>query len=231
MFTATPAAASIPARGQRTVSLQLEAGRLGRIQLPVYVKVAGSRNKPLQLVADAKAVGPWLELAVMPAPAAAVEAAAEPPAAAVAGGGDTAEAAGAGSTCDGSGSESAGVLPSEAGSQQEQQEQDVEASSSSGGNAGSTAPAAAGGLQAEASSASALTSITTASGVRRKMGRTRRKQEPAAPRWAGGAAIAFDKVQVLTPHSQQLLLRNPTLIDSEVKLFVEGRDSVFEVRG
>jgi hypothetical protein len=82
-------------------------------------------------------------------------------------------------------------------------------------------------LHAEASSASQLTS---ASGTKRGVGRKSKvAKEPMLPQWAAAASISFDKVQVLQPHTQQLLLRNPTLIDSEVKLFVEGRDSVFEV--
>lgn len=195
----------------------MQAARLGRIQLPVYVRVAGSRNRPLQLVADAKAMGPWLELAVAPgaAPAAA------PVAAAVAGGTPGDPAAGI------AGEVGAGAAAGADG---------AAASSSEAGGAGSTAaPAAsvslnggssAAALAPEASSASQL---TTASGTKRAGRKGKGPKEPAAPQWAGVASIKFDKAQVLQPHMQQLLLRNPTLIDSEVKLFVEGRDSVFEV--
>lgn len=204
----------------------------------MHIKVAGSRSKPLQLVADAKAVGPWLEFAIMPeervptGTAAAVDAGLAPPLPVPAGiTGARAEApvqltkadmfAAAGitdSTCGSSAGPDAAALGD--GSRG-----DIAAGSSQQFST-------AGGLQAEASSASQLTSITTASHSRSKHNggkRSKAKQEPAAPQWGAGAAITFDKVQVLLPHSQQLLLRNPTVIDSEVKLFVEGRDSVFEV--
>lgn len=193
-FSAVPESGTIPAKGSKVITLNLQAERLGRIQLPVYVRVAGSRNKPLQLVADAKAMGPWLDFAVKPkaaraagsscgAPAAAAEAS---DATATAGAGEAAAAGGAmPGTLDG------GSLPV---------------------------------LHAEVSSASQLTTASKAGGRKGKG-----PKEPAAPQWAAAASIKFDKVQVLHPHSQVLLLRNTTLIAADVKLFVEGRDSVFEV--
>lgn len=205
-FTAVPAAGTIAAKGSKVVTLNLEASRLGRIQLPVYIRVAGSRNKPLQLVADAKAMGPWLEFAVVPAPALADSSTLGP----------AADASSAGN-----------ILPEPSG-----------ADLSTAGCTSSTEPAAgatrldagcssSGALLAEASTASHMTS---ASGTNRRTGRKGKgPKAPAAPQWAAAASLNFDKVQVLQQHSQQLLLRNPMLIDSEVKLFVEGRGSVFEV--
>jgi len=205
-FTAVPAAGTIAAKGSKVVTLNLEASRLGRIQLPVYIRVAGSRNKPLQLVADAKAMGPWLEFAVVPAPAL-VDSSTLGPAA---------DASSAGT-----------ILPEPSG-----------ADLSTAGGTSSTEPAAgatrldagcssSGALPAEASTASHMTS---ASGTSRRAGRKGKgPKAPAAPQWAAAASLSFDKVQVLQLHTQQLLLRNPTLIDSEVKLFVEGKGSVFEV--
>lgn len=199
-FTAEPESGSIPAKGSKTVTLNLQAVRLGRIQLPVYVRVAGSRNKPLQLVADAKAQGPWLEFALKP------------------------KAARAASSCE-------STIAGEASS--------ITAVNAAASEAGALpAPAASGTLDGCSSSLSALhaevssaSQLTSASGTKRKVGRKSKvPKEPVGPQWAAGASIKFDKVQVLQSHSQQLLLRNPTLIDAEVKLFVEGRDSVYEVR-
>lgn len=186
-FVAVPEAGTIAAKASKTVTLTLEASRLGRIQLPVYIRIAGSRNKPLQLVADAKALGPWLEFAV----ARAIESAAQ---------GSTDGSATPAVSCSGAAT-SLGLLD---------------------GGGSSTALAA---LAAESSSAS---QFTLASGAKRTTGA--KAKGPKGPQWGPSAAITFDKVQVLQPHAQKLLLRNPTLINSEVKLFVEGRDSVFEVR-
>jgi hypothetical protein len=211
-FTAEPDSGSIPAKGSKTVVLSLQAARLGRIQLPVYVRVAGSRNKPLQLVADAKAMGPWLEFAVAPAAAAAAAAGTpKDPAAGTAG--DVGAAAAA--SMDG-----AAASSSEA----------VDASNAAALSAASVSLNGGSSAAALAPEASSASQLTTASGTKRTAGRKGRgSKTPAAPHWAGAASIKFDKAQVLQAHTQQLLLRNPTLTDSEVKLFVEGRDSVFEV--
>jgi hypothetical protein len=232
-ITAMPAASSIPAKGSCTVSLQLEAARVGRIQLPVDLRVAGSRNKPLQLVVDATAQGPWLDLAVMPAPAmadAAVAAAATPAC------GDVPEPA---ASDQGAAAGAAAGDGSAAAAAAEGQDARSSAAASEDGAAGtpsalavpadSLSSASAGALAAEASSASALTAVTTASASKRRGGPRKGKRGPAAPQWASSAAVRFDKVQVLVPHWQELRLRNPTLVDAHVKLFVEGRDSVFEV--
>lgn len=192
-FSAEPESGTIPAKGSKVITLNLQATRLGRIQLPVYVRVAGSKNKPLQLVADAKAVGPWLDFAVKPKAARAASSSCGAPAAAEAS--DATATAGAGEAA-----AAAGAMP--------------------GTLDGGSLPA----LHAEVSSASQLTTASKAGGRKGKG-----PKEPAAPQWAAGASIKFDKVQVLQPHSQVLLLRNTTHIAADVKLFVEGRDSVFEV--
>lgn len=196
-FTAVPESGAIPAKGSKTVTLSLQAARLGRIQLPVYIRVAGSRNKPLQLVADAKAKGPWLELAVAP------KAALVPAARAPGPGGDV---GGALISADGTGA----------------------AASTTDGAAGSSLDGGTSSLSALPAEASSSSHVTSASGTKQRTGR--KAKGPKEPQWAAAASISFNKVQVLQPHTQQLLLRNPTLIDAEVKLFVEGRDSVFEVR-
>ena len=51
----------------------------------------------------------------------------------------------------------------------------------------------------------------------------------SCPRRSSTASISFGKCEVLTEHSRQLLLHNPTLIPAAFKLFVEGRDSSFSV--
>jgi hypothetical protein len=206
-FTATPAAATIPAKGSCTISLSLEAARLGRLQLPVLVRVAGSRNKPLQIIADATAVGPSLDFALLPANTAAVSAAA---------GGNSSAAGGQLLSVDGgTGIQPAAAVPEEGG---------VAFSNDSS-------------LLAEASSVSAAASTTStstrakaskrsAAGSKSKAGS---KAEPPPLEWTAAPAICFGKVQVLQQHDRELRLRNSTLIDAEVKLFVEGKDSVFEV--
>jgi hypothetical protein len=211
-YTAVPDSGSIPAKGSKTVTLSLQAARLGRIQLPVYIRIAGSRNKPLQLVADAKAMGPWLEFAVKPKAVLATTPESGDVAGALLAGEVSLAATASAEGIDAGVSESAAAAASTA------------AAASVTLDGGSSSLSA---LHAEVSSASQLTS---ASGTKRRAGRkSKAAKEPVLPQWAAAASISFDKVQVLQPHTQQLLLRNPTLIDSEVKLFVEGRDSVFEV--
>lgn len=156
----------------------------------------------MQLVADAKAMGPWLEFAVMPKAALA-------PAASSSTAGAASEAGGVGAASADGTAASTSATERPAGSTLD----------------GGVSSLSAIQLQAEASSSS---HVTSASGTKRRTGR--KVKGPREPQWAAAASISFNKVQVLQPHTQQLLLRNPTLIDSEVKLFVEGRDSVFEVR-
>lgn len=156
----------------------------------------------MQLVADAKAMGPWLEFAVMPKAALA-------PAASSSTAGAASEAGGVGAASADGTAASTSATEGPAGSTLD----------------GGVSSLSAIQLQAEASSSS---HVTSASGTKRRTGR--KVKGPREPQWAAAASISFNKVQVLQPHTQQLLLRNPTLIDSEVKLFVEGRDSVFEVR-
>jgi hypothetical protein len=199
-FSAVPESGTIPAKGSKVITLNLQAARLGRIQLPVYVRVAGSRNKPLQLVADAKAMGPWLDFAVKPKAARAASSSCGAPAVAEAAAGDASASAGAAEAAAAAAAAAAGAAP--------------------GTLDGGSLPA----LHSEVSSASQLTTVSKAGGRKGKG-----PKEPAAPQWAAAASLKFEKVQVLQPHSQVLLLRNTTLIAADVKLFVEGRDSVFEV--
>lgn len=197
----------------------------------MFVRIAGSRNKPLQIIADATAVGPSLNFAVLPvtrlsalqstsgstnatAVAADDHAAGIPPTASD----DNASAGPASSS-------TLAVL-------------------SQGGVAGpsstnSSSDGSAGLLLAEASAASRAASVTstssrtraakrsaTASGKGSKYGG---KAEPPPLEWTAAPAVLFDKVPVLQPQSRELRLRNTTLIDADVKLFIEGKDSVFEV--
>lgn len=218
-------AATIPAKGTFTVSLRLEAERLGRLQLPLYVRIAGSRNKPLQIIADAKAMGPSLEFAVLPA---SLPAAASDPCSVT----GQARAAGSSGVSDSSiaatGGEPAGAAaPALAG---------PEASAVSAPEH-SCVGAAATYLLSEASAVSRAASTVSTTGRARASskagGRQRSKSaaklEPPPLEWAATAAVSFDKVQVLEQHVRELRLRNSTLVDADIKLFVEGLDSVFEV--
>eukprot|EP00232_Nephroselmis_pyriformis_P008175 CAMPEP_0182895474 /NCGR_PEP_ID=MMETSP0034_2-20130328/25702_1 /TAXON_ID=156128 /ORGANISM="Nephroselmis pyriformis, Strain CCMP717" /LENGTH=2117 /DNA_ID=CAMNT_0025029307 /DNA_START=132 /DNA_END=6482 /DNA_ORIENTATION=- len=60
VYTAEPQSGGIPARGEVEVTFRLSTARLGRIQLPVKVKVVGSQYEPLELVIAALATGPNL---------------------------------------------------------------------------------------------------------------------------------------------------------------------------
>ncbi|KAL0040642.1 hypothetical protein WJX79_000331 [Trebouxia sp. C0005] len=59
-FTTSPNAGVIPAKGTLDVEVTLQASRLGRIQLPLQIKVLGSRRGPLECIIGATAVGPTL---------------------------------------------------------------------------------------------------------------------------------------------------------------------------
>jgi hypothetical protein len=199
-FTATPAAATIPAKGSCTVSLSFEAARLGRLQLPVLVRVAGSRNKPLQLIADATAVGPSLDFAVLPV--------------------SLARGASTGmqllSTDGSAGVQHAAAVP----------EEGAAAAASEGGTLLAEASVVSRAASVTSTSSRAKAANRSAAGSKSKAGG---KAERPPLEWTAAPAISFDKVQVLQQHARELWLRNTTLIDADVKLFVEGRDSVFEV--
>ena len=59
-FTAEPSSGGIAAKGELAVEVTVHTSTLGRIQLPVRIKVIGSRGAPLQCIADAKSIGPHL---------------------------------------------------------------------------------------------------------------------------------------------------------------------------
>jgi len=61
VLEASPCAGDIPPKGTVTVTLTLRTNRLGRIQLPVLTRVQGSRSQPLELVAEARSIGPYIE--------------------------------------------------------------------------------------------------------------------------------------------------------------------------
>lgn len=183
---------------------------MGRLQLPVLVRVAGSRNKPLQLIADATAVGPSLDFAVLPVNTAAVHAAI------------TAEK-----------STASAPVPSADGSTGDQQaaaavEADAVAASGEGSSLLAEPSTSSRAGSVNSTSTKAKAAKRSAAGSKCKAGS---KAELPSLEWTAAPAICFGKVQVLQQHVQELRLRNTTLIDAEVKLFVEGRDSVFQVGG
>lgn len=63
-FRAHPDSGGIPAQGEQTLNFVLATSRLGRIQLPVRVRVVGSRNPPLEFAIKAKSVGPTIRVDV-----------------------------------------------------------------------------------------------------------------------------------------------------------------------
>lgn len=177
----------MPPKGRATVRVTLRTSCLGRIQLPLAVRTAGSRGAPLQVVLNARSLGLRLEFA--------------------SGGGG------------GGGwpllKEGSGLVKEASG-----------ASARSGGGSGSGS--AAGGPLEAAPSAKSL-----GGGSKAPKGRKSAAAEAAErpPAWAAGAAVGFGQVPVLTPVTRELRLRNPTVIPAAVKAFVEGANSVFEVRG
>ncbi|KXZ49496.1 hypothetical protein GPECTOR_21g722 [Gonium pectorale] len=60
-FLVEPSSGGIPARGEQVVELTLTTYTLGRIQIPVRVKALGSKAQPLELILNAKCVGPQLD--------------------------------------------------------------------------------------------------------------------------------------------------------------------------
>eukprot|EP00775_Hariotina_reticulata_P008964 gene8964-9139_t len=215
LVTAAPAAATIPAKGLCTVSLSLQAFRLGRMQLPVFVRVAGSRNQPLQLIAEARGVGPSLQFAVAPpgpdSTAAAAAAAGTKPAAA--------STAGASNNPDNMASVGVDTAICFA---------PVEADSAAGDKAALSLLAAEPSVVSHSGSTSGARSRSRA-GVGSQPRSLARAGQQHVLEWTDGASINFKNVQVLQPHTQELRLRNATPIAAEAKLFVEGQDSVFEV--
>eukprot|EP00951_Prasinocladus_malaysianus_P003894 scaffold27553_cov35-Prasinocladus_malaysianus.AAC.1 len=59
-YKATPASAGIPAQGDHSIEFDLNAERLGRLQLPVRIKTVGSRMAPIDVTIECLAVGPSL---------------------------------------------------------------------------------------------------------------------------------------------------------------------------
>lgn len=210
IVTASPSAATIPAKGSCSISLSLQAQRLGRLQLPVYVRVAGSRGKPLQVVADAKAIGPSLQFAAMPVRAHDADAllpACSSVGSSVCGStaGDAAQPAAA-----------AGKEPGAPPKESQEPSSNLLAESSSVSHA-----------------ASAVSTRSKAASRRSGAGKARGSRAAGAapaPEWAAAAAVYFGQVQVLQQHARELRIRNPCAIEAGVQLFVESRDSVFKAR-
>jgi hypothetical protein len=200
----------VPAQGHFTVHLELETKRLGRIQVPVLIRVQGSRNKALQLIADASSTGPTLEFLVgtpadlLPASASIVSSASsgleqEPSKRSV--------GSVAASTTSGKSSKSAAAGKGAAAKADRLASATSKVSSSSKSAASAaTAAAAAAALAAQAPSVSEVAG------------------------WQASATMDFGKVAVLQLHERVLTIHNPTLIAAQMKLFVESNDSSFEVR-
>lgn len=66
IFSAEPSSGGIAARGEQTIELTLSTYTLGRVQLPVRIKIIGSKNKPLEFAIAAKSLGPDLLFGASP---------------------------------------------------------------------------------------------------------------------------------------------------------------------
>lgn len=60
VFSCEPMSGGIAAMGEQELEISLQAHTLGRVQIPVRVKVVGSRGKPLEFAIDARCLGPTL---------------------------------------------------------------------------------------------------------------------------------------------------------------------------
>lgn len=60
LFTVEPSTGGIPAMGEQTVDVSLCTQTLGRVQLPVRIRIPGSRGRPLEFAIDARSMGPDL---------------------------------------------------------------------------------------------------------------------------------------------------------------------------
>lgn len=76
-FTVEPMSGGIPAMGEHTLEVTLETQTLGRVQLPVHIRVPGSKGKPLEAVIDARSMGPTLLFGAEGAPSDALKDATE----------------------------------------------------------------------------------------------------------------------------------------------------------
>jgi hypothetical protein len=239
-FAAEPPSGSVPPRGQQAIAVTLRTSRLGRIQLPVHVRALGSRAKPLQVVLNARSLGPHLEFARAAAAAAAAPAQgvrASRAASAVAAATLSKEASGVSGKSGGSGAAAAGREgEAAAGGGEGGAAQQVDASAA----AASLTVAAPSGRPSRASGAAAGGAASPTPSSTNTRGRARPSAAAdklagadaaaaAASLWQSGASINFDKVPVLEPRTRELRLRNPTVIPAEIKLFIEGTNSVFEV--
>ncbi|GMH35419.1 hypothetical protein BSKO_03287 [Bryopsis sp. KO-2023] len=63
-FTAEPSTGGIAAQGEQVVEFTLSTSRLGRIQLPVLVRVIGSSSPPLHFAIEARSIGPLVTATV-----------------------------------------------------------------------------------------------------------------------------------------------------------------------
>ena len=60
IFSVEPSEGGIAAMGDVELEVTLQAQTLGRLQIPVRVRVLGSRGVPLDLIIDARSLGPHL---------------------------------------------------------------------------------------------------------------------------------------------------------------------------
>lgn len=255
-YMVEPADGSVPPKGTTTVRVTLRTSRLGRIQLPLYVRTAGSRAPPLQLTLNVRSLGPALQFATAAALAAAARTQHRASLVAhdgtaggggwpagrrstvvgksMAGGAGVLEAGGPPETTGAPGSEVSSASVGSAGRPPK-----PEVSSVSMGSSGHTG----GDHRGEAGSVAGSAVVRSTAGITpsaaggQQHARARASaagaakqalQLPPSP-WQPGASISFDKVAVLTPVTRELRVRNLTVIPAQAKLFIEGTNSVFEV--
>lgn len=259
-FSAEPSSATIPPKDQQSVELTLRASRLGRMQLPVHIRTLGSRNKPLQVVLNARSLGPRLEFAPPAALAAGAKSASKSAAlskevssANVVGRAGSSKPPGAASTLKEAAVAASAPQPAEGGaaavdgapSGPTGGSQPGSGAAASGGDglqlqpvleAGPSsrsigAPSEASGRRSKAATVAMSPSPTPSSATKGRARSSAAAERPAdaPPPWQPGASISFDKVLVLQPHVRELRIRNPTVIAAQVKMFIEGTNSVFEV--
>lgn len=215
-ISTTPSSGIIPARGSLNVSLCLEAERLGRLQLPVFIQITGSRNKPLQIIADAKAVGPSLQFAVLPVVLAAESSASSDSASAR---NDDVDTSTSYISCETGADPAQPAEPASAGSAGVRS--DIAASTDVVSNTGTVIYASSRSQSGRHPGPNSRTSS--------QFSKAAAMPHPQQLQWSDTVSVTFNKVQVLRQHVVEVRLRNPTLVDADIKLFVERMDSVFEV--
>ena len=60
VFSVEPSEGGIAAMGDLELEVTLQAQTLGRLQIPIRVRTVGSRSVPMDLIIDARSLGPYL---------------------------------------------------------------------------------------------------------------------------------------------------------------------------